>query len=973
MVKYKSKTERTEKMNKDQKLYGFAVTREQKIEEIGATLYLMEHKGSGAHMCYLERPDTNKTFAIAFPTLPENSTGVFHIIEHSVLCGSKKFPVKEPFVELLKGSLNTFLNAMTYEDRTVYPVASRCDKDFYNLTDIYLDAVFHPKMLENENIFRQEGHHLEIDDDSGEMSVNGVVYNEMKGARSSPDELGFAALKKILFDGNLYAFDSGGDPDEIPSLTYESFKAAHKKYYTAKNAYIFLDGSVRLDEILPLISSYLTEDGERFTIPTPPQGEPFYKYAEIEYDAGSDKERDSDRLMLGYNFSDISDTKGILMARIIADAIAETNDSPLKKAVLESGLCEDINLYFSSTSLHTLIIEVRGIRKDNKDKIKQLIDLKIRELAERGIDREALSSLIGRLEFKLREADFGSLGRGVAYALSVFGSWCYGLSPETGLVYNSDLSAIKELLSASAYEELLLNMTVSCPYRAELIMAARDGENERREERERKALAVSLASMTEREKEEIRETSRALALHQASKDPDSALATIPRLSISDIDLDEQPVPTTISEALGCKIISHPIETSGILYTRLYFNASDLDKEELALLNLLASVLSNLPTKNYTPSALSSLIKAKLGSFSVSPVVCERADSQGNTTPYLLISLSALKENAAFIQEVLSEVLTKTDYTDALLIKRILLQIRSMTEDAIISSGESTALSLSESGVSKDGILSELIFGIDAYEQLTALAKESETDHEALSSKTKALAEKLFTRSRLTLSVAGGEGLDAGAIVSMLRDGEMPRKAEYEKEILSNTEGFAIPARSCFAALSAASADAKNMLGTLRVVRSILSYEYLWSAIRVEGGAYGTGFVARKTGVLSFYSYRDPSPERSLGIFRGSPAFLRSLAQSEEDITKFIIGAVGDYSPLRTPRTASLVATQNYLTGWTNERELEVKEQMLRTDKKSLLRAAELLEEALERSHSAVVADKETLERIKDLRNNIRSM
>ena len=950
-------------MKTNDRLYGFIITGATDIPECAGTLYMLEHEKTGARLAFLDREDNNKSFAIAFPTLPDDDTGVFHIIEHSVLCGSEKFPVKEPFVELLKGSLNTFLNALTYEDKTVYPVSSRCDKDFYNLTEVYLDAVFCPRMKTDASIFAQEGWHLERDE-SGALGFNGVVYNEMKGAYSSPDELGFSALTSLLFEGTPYGKDSGGKPSAIPTLTYEGFKAAHDKYYHPSNAYVFLDGSVNLDEILPLIASYFDRYERGYSVSDfctnlrVGEREKKLTFAPTDDDDGRGK------LYLGYIFSSYDKPLEQLATSLICDVLAGSNEAPLKKAILDKGLAEDVVVSTNKAKLQTLVIEMHGIDENNVEKIKAVVKETIEKLCSEGISKERLSATLGRTEFKLREADFGSFPRGVANALAAYSTWIYGGEVADALAYEDAVAELWKLIPTDYFEKLLLEATLNAPTRATVVLVP-DENAEAEREMEEKALVDSLvSSLTEEELSALLERTEKMKAWQSSEDSEEALATLPMLKLEDISPVADKVRTKDYEKSGARILSHDIKTGGILYTTLYLNCADLKKEELPLLALLSSVLQNLPTESYTAEELKNKVKANLGSFSINAAPSARVDGSGDASVYLTLTASALPSKAEYIPSLAEEVLLRSDFSATDAIRRVVLQLRSIADEMVSSSPDSLARGRAEAAISRSGAISDALGGVEFVRYIKPLAQDFEEKGEKLALALSALARRIFSTSRLTVSVAGDSGeAIAEDIISRFPDGE--RIARFSSVEINPRENEAIitPAAISHTSKMLIAPEARELLGALRVVRSILSYEFLWNAVRVRGGAYGTGFLTRRTGLVGFYSHRDPSPRTTLNVYLECAAFLRRLAKEKTDLTKFIIGAIGEYDILYTPRSLAAQATADILTGWSAERERELRAAMISISAEDLIKVAELLESYEDESVTCIAASRSTVESI----------
>lgn len=942
-------------------LYGFRVTDSEEIPEAGGVLYLLTHEKSGATLAFLDREDDNKTFAISFNTPPEDDTGVFHIIEHSTLCGSAKFPVKEPFVELLKGSLNTFLNAMTYEDRTVYPVSSRCDKDFYNLTEVYLDAVFYPMMKQNPFIFMQEGWHYEYLPERDTLTYNGVVYNEMKGAYSSADEIGMAEITRMLYGGTSYGRDSGGDPLHIPELTYEKLCSQHDRYYHPSMARIYLDGSVDLDSILPLIDSYLSaSSGKREAVSLRADCLPVESRRTVEFEISEDEdETGRARLMLGYAFSDYSNQVDRTLASVIISHLAASNESPLPKALLESGLCEDVILDVNHSARYTLTVEIKGIDPKNEERILEIYNSVI-EKECRGMDRESLISTLNQIEFKTRERELGGFPVGVANALSVFTVWSYGGAPREGLVYEDTLREARAAIENGGAEKLLRRMITDNECRATLLMLPSKSLAAEREARIALTLKEKRESLSDKELSELMETEAAFHAWQESEDLPEAVATLPRLELSDVKLSEYKIATEEREYHGARLITHGAETRGIVYLSAFFDGGDLAEEELPLLSVLASLMTNLPTETHSILEIKREIKKSLGGLSFSAVSFSNS-RKGLASPLLLLKASALSSNAEQLKSLVREITSHTVFENHSAVKKILVQTKLYMEELFTSNGEAAAMGRLESMGSSHGKISELLHGYESYVAVKKYITEIDSCPEAFMAKLSSLLSRLAVRERLTLSLTSDRDTSlAEELCDCFAQGApVTDRTVYEKNPTAR-EAISIPSQVGYATLGTRLTEAKEMLGTLRVVRSVLSYEFLWNTVRVKGGAYGAGFSTRKDGGIYFYSYRDPSPEASLSAFRASADYLRALADSDADLTKFIIGALGEYDTLKTPRTAAAQATADLLTGWTKADEDKLRADLLATDRNSLLRAADLLDCLASRCGVAVAASSETL-------------
>ena len=939
--------------------YGFSLLRTRELDEISATLYELEHIKTGAALVYLDRNDENKTFAIGFPTPPEDDTGVFHIIEHSVLCGSEKYPMRDPFAELLKGSLNTFLNAVTYPDRTIYPVSSRCEKDFLNLTDVYLDAVFAPNLLRNPAIFSQEGWHYEYDEETNKLSINGVVYNEMKGAYSSPDELSGVALNRALFSDEIYRYDSGGDPDAIPSLTYEKFKATYEKYYHPSSAKIILDGKMDLTKVLPIIDAHLSrfEKREPNRLPTdytPRIAEP----VKIRYEISENEdESERARLVYGYVWGDYDDGKAQLVASILSDLLCGSNASPLKKALLDRGLAKDAVMYSLKSQKQTVMLEIRDFDAEKIPEIEKTVNEVVSTMVTKGIEKSHLQATLNSIEFRLRERDFGSLPLGIAFAMSVIGDWIYGGLPEDSLLIEKPVEEVKEMISEGGFEDALESLMLTNPHKASVIMIPDKTLGEENAKIERERLDKILSSMDSSALSAVKDDMAMLdAWHNA--DESEAQKTLPTLTLDDIRPRPTLPPPKVSEYKGAKILDCNIKTNGLVYISLYFDASDLANEELINISVLSAALINFPTKCRDALSLQNDVKTNLGSLFAS-FAAEVKD--GVTTPYLKIGASALTSKCDDLERLICEVALDSIIDDPCEIENIVKQIKSGLEDAMIGAGHSFALSRLEAAVGEAGSVGEYLAGYEAYRILSAASRDNDKI-KALTDEVRALLKKLVNRKRLTVSVAGDapEGL-AERICDRIPEGEKNVEKAHTGVVSDGDDFILLPSKVAYAVSGGISERARENLGLMRVVRSILSYEYLWNVIRLQNGAYGTGFSPKRNGLLAFYSYRDPNPAASLECYRESSSYLRALADSGEDVTKFVIGSIGEYDPITTPRTLAMTATQHYLSGWSDEKEQAVIRQMLSVKTEDLYLAADIIDEVMANELRAIVGGREQLD------------
>lgn len=944
-------------------LHGFRVLKATDVCEIGATLFEMEHEKTGAKLHFLKREDENKTFAITFKTIPEDSTGVFHIIEHSVLCGSEKYTVKEPFVELLKGSLNTFLNAMTFPDKTMYPVASRNDKDFLNLVSVYMDAVLHPAILKNPNIFRQEGWHYEINEESGEMTRSGVVLNEMRGAFSSPDEVATYHLKDMLYPDTCYKYESGGKPNFITDLTYENFLNAHKKYYHPSNSIIFLDGSVNLDTVLPLINSYL-EDYERQPIDFDICDQPPINAGkrEVEYEiAPNETKENKTRLEVGYVFARFDEQEKIVAANVLFDAICSTNESPLKKALIDSGLCEDVSVIpYDSLKQSALLLDFRNVKDGKCDELFDLFIDTVKDLAAQGIDRTMLEAALNSHEFKTREKDFGTLPLGIINAMATLETSLYGGNPVQNLSFGETYASLREKLSTDYFEKLLLALLVENEHRGVVVMKPSSTLGEESAKAETELLKKIKEEMTDGEIEQIKKICLDLQNWQKTPDSPEDLATIPALSVSDISAEVEKIPETQDTLDGVTVLYHPVATNGILYTDLYFDVSDLTKEEIFDLRILLSLIENVKTESHSAIELQNIIKRELGSFSAT---MNAVTNNKKAKIYVNVSASALESKKDFLPEILKEILYTSVYTDKETARNVVRQMKMASDESFISGGHSAGFQRASAFVDTEAAIMEYFSGYEAHVSTKALEKDFDKLFPALSERVTTLAKRIFTRERLLLSFTGEPNESfTKTLIYAIECGENYDPVCKIKPLGVRREGIVIPAQASYAEMAANIFEfGEKPTGSMNVVRSLLSYGYLWNVVRVQGGAYGCGLIARNNGNVGFYSFRDPTPARTISCYKESANFLREFANSGEDITKFIIGAVGDTSPLTTPKLKGTLKTARYLRGITYEDECKSRKQILDTDAAELNRIADLLDKVCETGAVCIIAGKDKID------------
>ena len=923
-------------------IHGFERVRADRIAELDAECYEFIHKKSGAHLIFLDRDDENKTFAIGFKTVPTDSTGLFHILEHCVLAGSEKYPVKDPMTELLKSSLYTYLNAFTYPDKTVYPVSSKNAKAFLDLVDVYMDAVLHPLAPKNKRIFMSEGHRYEFDGD-GRLTVNGIVYNEMKGAYSSPEELSDHYISESLFEGGTYAYDSGGFPGSIPSLTFEDFCKGHARFYHPENSCIFLDGRIDLDATLSLLDGYLCEytssgASHEIILGRINNGTRVEHYQIEEDEDPSDKTR----LTIAWRGFDHSEYARHLAVTAVLDAIADTNSSPIKSRILSSGLCENMHLFYSSQSkMSTLTAQFINVKDGMCDELVSLFDKTVGDVIDTELTAELIRGSLSMLEFKTREADFGSYPRGMVYMSAAIENYFYGEAPKDAFEYDKLFSLLKSKLGSSFFADVTSEILSS--ERTVLIMKPDGSLAERDSAHLREELDKKQSAMTEDELTALKEEIRGFEEYLESEDSEEALAAIPTLSISDIGEPEPPAPTEIKELNAVRIIEHKMNTSGILYTEMYFDVSDIPREDMQLLRMMTLLMPDEDTEGGSAAEFRKRVKSSLGDLSVflSPIKCD-----GELKLYMTVKASCLKGDADKLAALLSEYLYTVKFNDKDKLSQKLAQLYTASGESMIADGVSTCISRVSARYDTLSALREHLFGYEFHCFLKKMKNANSDALLAMLSKFENMKNEYFTRERLTLAVSADEPENVyERLIGIFKSGSSPSSGISIPLLEKRNEGLLLPSSVGYSVLGgnlwAADTD---YTAALSVLSTVLTYEYLWGEIRVKGGAYDTGAISRSgSGTIACYSYRDPTPAQSVKKFVSVGDETRRAVARGIDIEKYVISTLGSQDTVTTPRSSSAAATLLTLAGKGEEYTKRVRAEILGTDRDELIRLSEVLD------------------------------
>ncbi|MGX8698661.1 MAG: insulinase family protein [bacterium] len=942
-------------MKENERIDSFRVTRVRDIPELGGPLYELIHEKTGAELLWLARPDENKSFGIAFKTVPEDSTGVFHILEHSVLCGSEKYPLKDPFVALLKSSVNTFLNAMTYPDKTVYPFSSRNDKDFLNLMDIYLDAVLHPNIYRNPAIFRQEGWRYEFDE-SGKAQRQGVVLNEMKGAYAEMDTVLENALNRVLFPDSPYRHESGGTPDNIPDLTYEQFLEMHRTFYHPSNARIVLVGSVDIASCLQKIASFLDpyERLERdFTIPF--QRTIFPVELEVPYEIGQEEDAAGKTVYAqGYLIGAFDEKEKLYAASILADYLAGDNEAPLKKEILSRDLGQDFDLFLRDGILEPWMgWVVRNTSPEKLPEIREAVEGLLRRLCEEGLDPDRLEASYNRFAFRARDKDSG-FARSLGEALITLDSWLYGGDPALFLTVEETLDALAGKLNTGYFESLLRTLLVENPNHAAVRLTPSRTLGAEKSAAERQRVEKVQAGWSEAETEAKKQELEAVRRWQQTPDTPEELAAIPVLSLSDIDPTPEDISPRVTGKDGVTVLTHE-NGSALVTMNLHFNADDLTAEELPLASLLCTLNGMLRTRRHSAAELSLLLKKYTGRYNLYTNPYVRLDRSRRCN--VVLNLVALKRCEQEAAELAAELLTEVDYTDLAAMKAVMAQTVMALRDAATGAGHKLGILRAGASLTEWGVCKELLSGGSSLKWLT---KVSEAPDEALAARLEALAKKLFVKNRLTVSLSASADPALWERVAEKLPAGSPAGAPAKLALFpAERVGITIPAQVGFAIRGAHTENPFS--GSAYVLQNILNFSYLWGEIRVTGGAYGCGYSPSDSGDLFYFSYRDPKPGRSLGVYEGSEGFLRDYLAEKPDLTSSILAAWSAADPLLNAQSRIALADTRWFRGITMEDVKRLRREILTTDADALLALLPDLSLASRSPVCVVVAGKELLE------------
>ncbi len=954
------------------KLDAYRVVEHKMIEEMQSEGIVLEHKKTKARLFLVSNDDENKVFCIGFRTPPDNDCGLPHILEHSVLCGSDKFPLKDPFVELVKGSLNTFLNAMTYPDKTVYPVASCNDKDFHNLMDVYMDAVLHPNIYKEEKIFRQEGWHYELESKDAPLIYNGVVYNEMKGAYSSPESILDSVTQKTLFPDTCYGKDSGGDPVHIPELSYEKFLDFHRTYYHPSNSYIYLYGDMDMAEKLTwLDEEYLSHYEERPVDSRIREQKAFAEPVEREFSYSiteGESEEDATYLSVNTVVGDDLDPKLYVAFQILEYTLLDAPGAPLKQALIDAGIGKDVMGGYESGILQPYFsVIAKDANKEQKGEFLAIVKGTLRKLADQGINRKSLLAGMNYFEFKYREADYGSAPKGLMYGLQCLDSWLYDGDPMTHLCYQETFDFLKKEVENGYFEQLIRDYLLDNPFEAVIVVAPEKNLTAKEDEKLAKKLAAYKASLSEEELEKLVTATRELKEYQDTPSTPEILAKIPLLKREDIEKKAETFFWKEKEEGGIKVLHHNFFTSGIGYLKVLFNTEVLPQEDLPYAGLLKSILGSISTEHYSYSDLTSEIHLNSGGVDFSVTSYPDLADPERFTGAFVASIRVLYDKLDFGFTILEEILNHSVFTDEKRLGEVIQETRSRAKMKLENAGHSTAVSRATSYFSATAYYNELTGGTAYYHFLEQLEKDYANKKGEIMARLQEVSRKLFTRANMLVNyTADDKGYEQLPQNLKLLADKLPQgsgeKHAFTHPVKNVNEGLKTSAQVDYVARCGNFRDAGlEYTGALKILQVILSYDYLWLNIRVKGGAYGcmSGFGCSGEGYL--VSYRDPNLKETNDIYEGIPAYLEAFDPDERDMTKYVIGTISNLDAPLTPSVKGSRGLSAYLSGVTEEMMQTERDQILGAAKEDIRALAAQVRAVLATGSFCVVGNEEKIE------------
>ena len=963
----------------------YEILDEHRVEDVQSDGFILRHKKSGARIAILSNNDDNKVFYIGFRTPPEDETGVPHIIEHTTLCGSKKFPVKDPFIELAKGSLNTFLNAMTYPDKTVYPVASCNDQDFKNLMDVYLDAVFNPNITKYEEIFKQEGWHYELTGKDDELKINGVVYNEMKGAYSSPDEVLSSQIYRSLFPDNTYSKDSGGNPEYIPKLTYEAYLDFYHKYYHPSNSYIYLYGDMDVVERLEWLDKEYLSLYDYKKVNSEINKQPAFdeiKNVEAQYSITMDDSQEN-KTYLSYNRV-VGDTLDEMLYQafdVLDYALVSSPGAPVKQALIDAGIGDDVYGSYDAGILQPVFSFVaKNANASQADEFESIIENTLKEVVKTGINKEALLAGINSSEFKFREADFGQFPKGLLFGLNCLDSWLFDdMKPFIHLECLGTFAKLRKAVDTDYFEKLIQEYLLDNTHGSSVTVKPKRGLGNEREEALAKELSDYKASLSDEEIKKLIEDTEHLKKYQEEPSSDEDLRKLPMLTRADMKKNAMPFSNIEDELLDVKVVRHDIESNGIDYISFLFDAGDFAQSELGYLGFFTNALGLVSTEKYSETDLANATNIYTGGISTGTASHPDIKDRNNFVFKFEVKLKVLEKNLDKALELMEQMLLSSDFTDTKRLGELVAQIKARLQANLSSSGHLVAAMRSMSSFSRYALYQDELKGIAFYRSICHIEKELSESPKSVSDKLAAIARKLFARNRMLISFTGNNeayGNAKPSLEKVIAGFDKMSAVGNQAEVHFNTakEAFIDASQIQYVAKTGDFiCEGYEYTGALRLLRIILSYDYLWINVRVKGGAYGCMNTFLRSGESYFVSYRDPNLSDTLDVYDRIPEYIKSFSPDERDMTKYIIGT---FSALDTPMNPEAKGSRSlsaYLEGITYEQIQKERNEILNAQPEDIRRLADLVEAVLKKDSICVIGNENMIKESAGLFENVEKL
>jgi len=963
----------------------YEILDEHRVEDVQSDGFILRHKKSGARIAILSNNDDNKVFYIGFRTPPEDETGVPHIIEHTTLCGSKKFPVKDPFIELAKGSLNTFLNAMTYPDKTVYPVASCNDQDFKNLMDVYLDAVFNPNITKYEEIFKQEGWHYELTGKDDELKINGVVYNEMKGAYSSPDEVLSSQIYRSLFPDNTYSKDSGGNPEYIPKLTYEAYLDFYHKYYHPSNSYIYLYGDMDVVERLEWLDKEYLSLYDYKKVNSEINKQPAFdeiKNVEAQYSITMDDSQEN-KTYLSYNrvVGDSLDEMLYQAFDVLDYALVSSPGAPVKQALIDAGIGDDVYGSYDAGILQPVFSFVaKNANASQADEFESIIESTLKEVVKTGINKEALLAGINSSEFKFREADFGQFPKGLLFGLNCLDSWLFDdMKPFIHLECLGTFAKLRKAVDTDYFEKLIQEYLLDNTHGSSVTVKPKRGLGNEREEALAKELSDYKASLSDEEIKKLIEDTEHLKKYQEEPSSDEDLRKLPMLTRADMKKNAMPFSNIEDELLDVKVVRHDIESNGIDYISFLFDAGDFAQSELGYLGFFTNALGLVSTEKYSYTDLANATNIYTGGISTGTASHPDIKDRNNFVFKFEVKLKVLEKNLDKALELMEQMLLTSDFTDTKRLGELVAQIKARLQANLSSSGHLVAAMRSMSSFSRYALYQDELKGVAFYRSICRIEKELSESPKSVSDKLAAIAKKLFARNRMLISFTGNNeayGNAKPSLEKVIAGFDKMSVIGNQAEVHFNTakEAFIDASQIQYVAKTGDFiCEGYEYTGALRLLRIILSYDYLWINVRVKGGAYGCMNTFLRSGESYFVSYRDPNLSDTLDVYDRIPEYIKSFSPDERDMTKYIIGT---FSALDTPMSPEAKGSRSlsaYLEGITYEQIQKERNEILNAQPEDIRRLADLVEAVLNKDSICVIGNENMIKESAGLFENVEKL